>query len=72
MNNEAIVRNLNDIHELLDRSLCIFETHMEALQVPHVRLNEAVFCLRDAARGVRLVRSAIEAKQTKQEKEESK
>lgn len=43
MTNEQIVGKLNDVLDKLDRSLCIVETHLEALQVPHVRLNEAVF-----------------------------
>lgn len=70
MTNEQIAKKLNDSLEKLDRSLCIVETHLEALQVPHVRLNEAVFWLRDAMRDVRRVRSSIEAEQDKQERED--
>ena len=61
MTNEQILSEMNDVHEKLDRCLCIVETHMEALQVPHVRLNEAVSWLRDAMRDVRRVRSSITA-----------
>lgn len=67
--NEQIASKLHDALEKLDRSLCIVETHLEALQVPHVRMNEAVFWLRDAVRDVRRVKSSIEAWQDKQEQE---
>lgn len=69
MTNGQIASKLNDALEKLDRSLCIVETHLEALQVPHVRMNEAVFWLRDAVRDVRRVKSSIEAWQDKQEQE---
>lgn len=72
MTNEQILGEMNDVHEKLDRCLCIVETHTEALQVPHVRLNEAVFWLREAMRDVRRVRSSItaEPKPNKKDKEE--
>lgn len=70
MTNEQIASKLHDAIEKLDRSLCIVETHLEALQVPHVRMNEAVFWLRDAARDVRRVMSSIESGQAEQEQED--
>lgn len=72
MTNEQILSEMNDVHEKLDRCLCIVETHMEALQVPHVRLNEAVFWLRDAMRDVRRVRSSITAEPYKKDNKKDK
>ena len=72
MTNEQILSEMNDVHEKLDRCLCIVETHMEALQVPHVRLNEAVSWLRDAMRDVRRVRSSITAEPYKKKRQQER
>lgn len=72
MTNEQILGEMNDVHEKLDRCLCIVETHTEALQVPHVRLNEAVFWLREAMRDVRRVKSSITAEPYKKDNKKDK
>lgn len=72
MNNEQILNEMNDVHEKLARCLCIVETHIEALQGPHVRLNEAVSWLREAMRDVGRVRSSITAEPRKKDNKKDK
>lgn len=72
MTNEQILGEMNDVHEKLAKCLCIIETHIEALQGPHVRLNEAVSWLRDAMRDVRRVRSSITAEPCKKDNKKDK